>query len=217
MKITEDNMYKEWLNFYRSEFKNLSDFQRFAEKCLIQESKKSLRILNAGMRLISFADNSHKLANKERPSLQILFLVLSAEACWRLKHDKKYDAKVSKKSVSEFCEEYFTNEDKELLKSKIRFFSTDDNPELIGQPSFKKVIEYFYRIRCQVIHQGEYWHFFWADENADMVSLDTYMDKEKLISALVDVREGTSYKHIRPIFLRAIINCAQSPYSSYRT
>lgn len=209
----EKDRYYSWLSFYRNEFKSLFDFREFVLKCLDIKTKgnKANLILNHGQRLIELADNSRKMI-KRSASFQVFFIIVCAESIIRITKNKPYERNISEKNVVDFFESFFSHEDKNIFESFFRRSLADDK---FGTPqfnfNFKDIIKYFYKIRCGIAHQGVYWNFSWANEDADRMNfIEDENRRGKIIKDIIEVKRGVNYAKIRPFFIRAIINAAKS-------
>jgi len=209
----EKDRYYSWLSFYRIEFQSLCEFRKFASECynIKKNGNKANLILNHGQRLMELADNSGKMI-KNRASFQIFFLIVCSESVIRIIENKSYEKCISEKSVAKFFESYFLDKDKKLFES---YFKRSLADEKFGTSQFnfdfKDIIKYFYKIRCKIAHQGMYWGFSWANEDADMMNFIEDEDRKgKVVSDIIEVKRGVDYKKIRPLFIRAIINATKS-------
>jgi len=205
--------YQSWLSFYKTEFESLADFRGFVLLCLDIKTRgnKAGLILNQGQRMIKLADNSRKLI-KNRASFQVFFLIVCAESIIRIIKNQPCEKGVSQKNVIEFFENYFQEEDKKKFKNFFRISSANEDLGILEpQSDFKDIIKYFYKIRCKVAHQGAYWNFYWAEQDADMMNFIEDEDNcEKITNNIIEVKSGVDYEKIRPFFVRAIINAVKS-------
>jgi len=159
-KAWQHERYIAWRKFYRKEFNTLQEFRDFAQKCLKSRNDKSHLVLTTGEDLIKLADQADKLV-KGRPAFQIFFLVICAEAIYRILKNLPHKRNISSKSVRHFCKVYFSSDDQKKFQKWFQRSLADEKIQATGTGmSIEEIIDYFYRIRCEIAHQGRYWGFF---------------------------------------------------------
>ena len=99
--------------------------------------------------MVWLADRLDEVA-AHRPGLQVLFYIIAAELV--AKTASKFDEEgQSKKYVRMFFEQLCTNEARERLAHA---FAT--SPMRVGL-SLRETVDFLYRVRCDVAHQGKYY------------------------------------------------------------
>jgi len=196
------NKYQKWRKFYKPQFNTINEFYIFIDKCLEADNRVNL-VLNRGMRLIKLADKS-----RFSPSLQIFYLIVCSESMMRIIQNKECQTGVSEGSFVNFCESNFDKNDKVFFEDSLeRLLNEDHYNEKL---SFQEIMRFFYKVRCKVAHNGEYWNFHWSRDDADMVNFVEYEDKSKKNKKdSFVVKSGVGYQQIREIFIRAIINAVK--------
>jgi hypothetical protein len=197
-----------WKKFYRNEFNNLQDFWIFVKKCLGTKDNRPNLILNIGKRFIDFADNSKKLA-KNCGGFQIFFLVVCAESITRILEGTPYERQISQKSVVKFCEDNFCDVDKKFFEETFSVLLSKNKCR--EKLSLKEIIDFFYRVRCAVAHNGVYQSFHWANNHAVETNFIQYCDNKKktIIKDSLVIKAGVNYEKIRTIFICAVINAVK--------
>lgn len=209
-KAWRDNRYRSWLKLYRKEFNSLRQFRTFVQKVFDDNTNRTNLVLNTGERLISFADHSDRLA-KARPAFQIFFLVVCAEAIIRIIRGSPHHRGISESSVQTFFNTNLSAKDKQMLETRFSRSLADTRSRQRGTSlRIDEIIQYFYRIRCEVAHAGVYWNFHWANDDADMMNFIEYEDGQDLQRDVIEVKARTTYETIRPAFIRAVIHSAES-------
>jgi len=167
-----------------NKFENISD-----------EKNNAWLMLNQTERLISLGEAIHDKV-KPRDSILVLFLIICAEAVAKLYHNFQGEGgslSYTKLFFTEFCEP----EDLKILEGKLstRKINSVEKKNL----SADDIINYFYRIRCSVVHEGVYWEFdFKGSDKNTIYGVPTYKNKE-IIYAEID------YKTFRDIVIKGAI------------
>jgi len=186
---------KEWCNFYRPFFPTNIETEKFVNSCEEQlpTGNTSKIIMHQTQRLVSLADDLPKI-RPARESLQILFLMICTETVAKLHKDYRGE-RDSKKHVWIFFTELISNVNKKQIADG--FTTTDFRPF-----GLKKTVELLYDVRCDVVHQGEYWHLNLMSR-ADDTPCITYHKKYGAFTACI------SYEDIRGIIIRGAIEAAK--------
>jgi hypothetical protein len=147
---------RELVGFFMSYFYSKKGATRFIEKCegIPEQEQNAKLMLNQTQRLVTLADEIYKI--KQRDSLRLLFLIICAEAVAKLHEDFRGEGK-SKYHTRLFFNKLCEPKDLKRLKGAllIRAVSSMRKKRL----SSEEVINYFYKVRCSVIHEGIYWGF----------------------------------------------------------
>jgi len=157
-----------WLNFYLPFFDNSKDAEKFVSMCEKQHPPDNLAkiLMHQTQRLISLADEIPKIRPHDE-SLQILFLIMCAENISKL-HDGFTSEGKSRNYVHRFFDKFLSDPDKTLLENG---FIDNDDP-LLSPLGLKRVVDMFYDIRCDVVHEGNYSFFQFHDGTTPMVNAD---------------------------------------------
>jgi hypothetical protein len=149
---------------------------------------KAKIMMHQTQRLVSLADDFPKLRPK-RESLQLLFLMICAEHISKV-HDGFTGEGQSKKYVKRFFNDFLSQSDKDKLGA-----SFIDNAVLpMTTLSFEKVVDLLYNVRCDVVHEGNYWGFSFHDGITPMVNVDP------------DVNVYLTFLELRDIIVKGCIN-----------
>jgi hypothetical protein len=105
-------------------------------------------IVRQAARLVWLSDRVGEVA-KGRPALQILFFIMVTEAVSKLFY--KYQGQAQSKAyVKKFFKELCSDKHRALLSKAVKrngiFMTTDD------------CVDFLYKIRCDVAHEGRYFH-----------------------------------------------------------
>jgi hypothetical protein len=181
---------EECLNFYEPFFENYEATKDFVERCEALTPNDTNHVAKIMMhqtqRLVSIADDIAKIRRK-RESLQLLFIIICAEHISKL-HDNFDKEGQSRKYVHRFFKEFLTQSDKHTLEITIMDTSVYPN-----QPyDLKQAVDLFYKIRCDVVHEGNYWSF-------------TFRDGIPMVNADPDVVVSLQFKELRDIVIRGCI------------
>jgi hypothetical protein len=141
--------------FFKEYFNNESEFDEFYEKINVNE--RARKMLHQTARIISLAD---KLGDyiAGRPAINLLFYIITAELIAKLYYDYKGEGKslyYVKAFFNDFCSDY----NKKRLSKSIK-----SNDTLLN---FEEVIEFFYKVRCDVVHEGNYYKYSFKNNDAE--------------------------------------------------
>lgn len=154
-----------WKTFYRPYFDSerlLSDFIETCEGLEPTDNRHRAKIMmHQGQRLISLSENASSLEAEKDP-LKLFFLIVCAEAVAKLHADYKKEGQ-SKKFVRHFFHAFCTDEEQRALLKGIEICR--------ATPDIDKVVDALYRVRCDVVHEGQYWGFsFVTAKNKSMIT-----------------------------------------------
>lgn len=180
-----------WSDFYEPYFPDLTSSEAFVSDCeklsLDAPNHTAKIMMHQTQRLVSIADDLPKLRPK-RESLQLLFLMICVEHISKL-HDGFTGEGQSKKYVKQFFNEFLLQADKDKLGT-----SFIDNAAMpMAALGFEKVVDLLYDVRCDVVHEGKYWGFFFSDGSTPMLNVDP------------DVNVHLTLMELRDIIVRACI------------
>lgn len=185
-----------WLDFYNPYFKNHSDAKKFVESCEIQTHPNNIAkvMMHQVQRLVSLSDDMQKIRPNDDP-LKILILIMCVENIAKL-HDGYTGESKSWHYVEKFFEDFLSNDDKDLLSNGF----VDNNDKWLRPLSFEDVIKMLYKIRCDVVHKGNYLDFSFYDGKTEMLEI-----ANKYV-----VMPHVTLQDIRGIIIRGCIKAIQS-------
>lgn len=117
--------------------------------------------MHQAQRLISLAEDIAEL-RAGRDGLRLLFFIICAENIAKL-HDDFDDEGFSRKYVQRFFELFVSDPDKRLIEK--RCMSLDAEPL-----NLKQIVDGWYCVRCDVVHEGNYWGHAFSDDRSHTVS-----------------------------------------------
>ena len=179
-------MHVNYVEFYSSEFSDLNETKKFIEKVENSETKAKI-VIHQCARLLWLAEKVEEVAVR-RPAFQIMFYLIAAEAISKIVFDYKGNNS-SKRYVRRFFEEICL--EKHHKKLSISFLEKGKYLNLT------EVINYLYKIRCDVVHEGKYYEVNFNDDN-----------KRKSVIASsynINLRVYISHKEIRQIILEGAL------------
>lgn len=112
------------------------------------EDNQAKIVLHQAARMIWLSDRMEQFA-KDRAALQILFFLIAAEAVAKLVNDVSEEGR-SRQQVRSFFEDICSPNHRKLLE---RSFS---NSKGSGFLTCREVVDFLYKIRCDVVHEGRY-------------------------------------------------------------
>jgi hypothetical protein len=158
---------EKWINFYAPFFENPEAARRFVEnfESLGPEDMKhpAKIMMHQAQRLVSLADDLPQI-RAQRESLQLLFLLICAEHISKL-HDNYDQDGQSRAYTRHFFEEILPEEYRTSLQ---RGFSRFNQKPV----TLREVVDLLYDVRCDVVHEGKYWHFHFHDGQTPMLNTD---------------------------------------------
>ena len=162
--------------FYKDCFSNENEYVEFYEK--IKTCDNAPKMFHQTARIISLADQLGGYIY-DRPAINMLFYIMTAELVAKLYHNFNEDGQ-SKKYVKKFFVEFTSNNNKTILENSIKknnvFISLDE------------VVEFFYKIRCDVVHEGNYYKYSFQSKNTSESSINIQLPKYEVIISIEDVR-----------------------------
>lgn len=159
-----------WVDFYRPFFKSDDETKTFITLCekLAPDSvnHNAKIMMHQTQRLMLIADEIAGL-RPGREALQLLFLMICVENISKLHNDFTGEGQ-SKKYVKRFFADFISASDKDKLG-----MSFVDNTSLpMTVLGHEKAVDLLYGIRCDVVHEGNYWGFSFHDGQKPMVNVD---------------------------------------------
>jgi hypothetical protein len=183
-----------WLEFYNPHFKSQNETKKFVDSCEKQAYPNNVAkiLMHQVQRLISLSGDIQKIRPNDEP-LQLLFLIMCVENVAKL-HDGYTSEYKSKHYVKKFFNDFLSDVDKDFLRNGFI-----DNDDVWLRPlNFERVIEMLYKIRCDVIHEGNYTDFGFYDGNI------------KLSNSNPNVIAKVTLQNVRDIIIRGCIKAIQS-------
>lgn len=183
-----------WIDFYEQFFPDRTAAELFVEELeaindpVIPKHRAKI-MMHQVQRLISLADDVIKIRNCKE-SIQLLFLLICAENIAKLFHNFKSEGK-SKAFVHKFFDEFVIGDDRVTLESS--FFTHDVIPL-----NLKAVVDSLYAVRCDVVHEGQYWGFHFNDGDTPMLNIDP------------DIIVHITLSQFRNIVIRACLRAIQT-------
>ena len=182
-----------WINFYRPFFSTNDEAQNFVEACerLAPPDNVAKIIMHQGQRLVSISDDLPQI-RPDHEALRLLFLTMCAENVAKL-HDGFQGEGQSRAYVRRFFEAFLSDQDRDALASGFVDHSQPRMPSL----GLRGAVDMLYDIRCDVVHEGNYWGFSFQDGPTPMLNVDP------------DVISHITFDQFRAIVVRGCINAVR--------
>lgn len=152
---------EQWIDFYAEFFESRAAAEEFVTHLEATESADPMHVAKIMMhqtkRLVSISDRVH-VDEQNHECLRLLFLIVCAENISKL-HDDYLDDGRSSHYTHRFFEELLDPVDRQRLVEGIRRNGG-------AAFSLSEVVDILYKLRCDVAHEGRYWHFHFADTYA---------------------------------------------------
>lgn len=185
--MSATNVTDKWVGFYERFFPTPSEAQAFVERCESGPDYPPIKVMmHQAQRLVSLSDEIWEL--RRRDALQVLFLIICAECEAKLQAGFQGDGQ-SKAYVKKFFARFLSADDQILMSSAFQRIG-DFEPLTL-----EEAVDLLYDIRCDVVHEGQYWGYFFSDGDCPMVN-----PNHKTIARI-------SIKALRDLVVRASI-CA---------
>ncbi len=171
-----------WLNFYAPFFPSREATALFVgalEELDRDTPRHRAKILmHQTQRLVSLADDVETI-RPGKQSLQLVFLIICCENVAKLFHDFGEDGQ-SKAYVRRFFDEFLVDADRGRLAGGL---TRHDLQPL----SIREIADTLYAVRCDVVHEGNYWGFHFHDGRMPMLNTDPDVNVYIQFSELRDV------------------------------
>lgn len=189
---------KKWIDFYEQSFPDRATAQAFVEELEAindpaMPKHRAKIMMHQVQRLISLADDVIKIRNGKE-SLQLLFLLICAENIAKLFHKFKSEGN-SKEFVRRFFNEFLEDDDRVTLESS---FFTHGAIAL----DLQAVVDSLYTVRCDVVHEGQYWGFHFNNGGIPMLNIDP------------DITVHITISQFRAIVMRACVRAIIQAYKN---
>jgi len=181
-----------WFTFYKPHFISQDEAKKFVESCETHPNNDAKILMHQVQRLISLSDDMQKIRPNDEP-LQLLFLIMCVENVAKL-HDGYTGEYKSQHYVKKFFDDFLSDDDKDLLRNGF----IDNTDKWLRPLSFENVVEMLYKIRCDVVHEGNYTDFSFHDGKTGMSNINP------------DVTANITLQNIRDVIIRGCINAIQS-------
>lgn len=184
---------QKWIDFYRPFFSTDDQTRNFVEPCeqLAPPDNVAKIMMHQCQRLVSISDDLLQIRS-HRDALRLLFLMMCAENVAKL-HDGFQNNGQSRAYVRRFFETFLSDRDRNALASGFIDHSQPRMPSL----GLRGAVDMLYDIRCDVVHEGNYWGFSFHDGRTSMVNVDP------------DVISHLTFDEFRAIVVRGCINAVR--------
>ena len=188
---------EKWLAFYNPHFSSSDEAKKFVESCENHPNNIVKILMHQTQRLISLSEDIHKIRPHDE-TLQLLFLIMCVENISKLQDDYTGEYK-SKHYVKKFFNDFLSDEDKDLLRKGF-IHNNEKLPPLAFEMTFEEVIEMLYKIRCDVVHEGNYTGFVFHDGISGMVNISP------------DVIANITLQDVRDVIIHGCIKAIQNKF-----
>lgn len=175
----------QWFNFYRPFFATDAETETFVSNCeeiAPDAADHDAKIMmHQTQRLVSIANDLSSF-RPGREALQLLFLMICVEHISKL-HDGFTGEGQSKKYVKIFFAEFIT----ESAKDKLEKSFIDNSSTPMKALGLDKAVDLLYSVRCDVVHEGNYWAFSFHDGQIPMVNVDPDVNVYITLRELMDI------------------------------
>ena len=182
-----------WINFYSTHFEDRQEtinFVQLLESLDLEAPNHRAKIMmHQIQRLVSLADNIQK-TSENRDALKLFFLIICAENVSKLQANYIDDDK-SKFYVQQFFVNFVSSADRSLLERSF----VDSTFKML---SLHEAIGFLYKVRCSLVHEGNYWSFQFAYPDMPV------MCGEHLLTVKI------KFEQLRDIVIRSGINAIKS-------
>jgi hypothetical protein len=184
---------EKWIDFYRSFFRSDDETRGFVTECedLAPPNHTAKIMMHQCQRLVSITDDIPQIRPR-RESLRLLFLIMCAENVAKL-HAGFQGEGQSRKYVRKFFETFPSDVDKAVLASGF----IDHSNYLLSSLGLRGVVDMLYGVRCDVVHEGNYWEFNFHDGATPMINVHP------------DVESHITFDQFRAIVVRGCINAVR--------
>lgn len=153
---------EKWVTFYEEVFASHTEAEAFVACCEDAPPASPARIMmHQVQRLVTLGDELEH--THRRDALAVLFLVICAECVAKLADGFKGEGQ-SKAFVRKFFSGFASTADRASLSQAFT------RPPTFENLTVDEAVELLYDIRCDVVHEGQYWGFFFHDGSSTMVN-----------------------------------------------
>jgi len=174
-----------WINFYSPFFASDDETKSFVSNC--EELAPDVANHNAKImmhqtqRLVSIADDLSNLRPGQE-ALQLLFLMICVEHISKL-----YDGFMGEGQSKRYVKRFFAEFIPESVKDKLGKSFVDNSSMPMTALGFEKAIALLYSVRCDVVHEGNYWGFSFLDGQIQRVNVDPDVNVFITLAELRDI------------------------------
>jgi hypothetical protein len=172
---------KRWAAFVKPCFSDTIKAERFVKKCenLPKEKQNAKLMLHQAQRLVTLADDIYKI--RPRDSLRVLFLISCAEAIAKL-----YENFTGECEVYKHVELFFTKlcDPKDIKSLNNAFYILTIKKQNKKFLCLHQAIRYLYTVRCDVVHEGRYWEFFFRSPDMQEQATPNFKKQELICSKI---------------------------------
>ncbi len=185
---------EKWVDFYRPFFPTDDEVRAFVEACerLTLPDNVAKIMMHQGQRLVSISDDIPQIRPHDE-SLRLLFLMMCAENIAKL-HDGFQEEGQSRAYVRRFFENFLGDADKNALGLGFVDHSLLHMPTL----GLRGAVDMLYDVRCDVVHEGNYWGFTFHDGQMPMLNVAP------------DVVSHITFNQFRAIVVKGCINAVRN-------
>jgi len=152
-----------WIEFYTPIIGQASA-ESLVKRCQAGPPRNTAKLmLHQTTRLVTLADDIVEL-RPGRESLQLLFVLICAEHLAKLADGFESEGK-SRFYVKEFFRQFADDDDKGMLDHAFSTYS-------LQSLGWESAIDALYGVRCDVVHEGNYWDFNFRDKDTSMLNQD---------------------------------------------
>lgn len=184
----------DFAEFYAPAFPCLADSQGFYASVESLDGPAKIA-LHQGARMLWLADRMGEVA-RGRDSLQILFYLIAAEAVAKIVFGFKGERE-SRKYVKRFFREISTEQHRTRLSQAF-----EQRP--FGWLTWEKAVDKLYEVRCDVVHEGQYFTFGLKDSR---ISTPMLADLKRLNGPMLVAH--VSSPELRQLVLEGIVEGAK--------
>jgi hypothetical protein len=181
-----------WMVFFEPFFSNHLDAEAFVNQCEqlspSDGNHAAKLMMHQTQRLVTIADDIPQL-KRNGEGLSLLFLLICVENISKL-HDGFSAEEKSRHYVQRFFDIFLDSPDKDKLGNGIIDRSTGKLIPL----GLKKAVDFFYNVRCDIVHEGNYWGF------------SLYGGGIPTVMTNPDVNVYIQFQELRDIIVRGCIN-----------
>lgn len=143
-------------DFYTSYFINKGELNKFLQSAATLDKK---RLMVWQTKWLTEIADGQELVRENRPALKVHFLIILAESIAKMVAGFNFNTESESKK---YVQKFFTDaesSDREKLLDEIQYLDPYRNT------SIEDVANFFYKIRCDLAHEGLFWTFHFNDND----------------------------------------------------
>jgi hypothetical protein len=182
-----------WIGFYRPFFSIEDEARNFVEICegLTPPDNTAKIMMHQCQRLVSISDDIPRI-RPHTEALRLLFLLMCAEHIAKLHNDYQGEGQ-SRAYVRRFFESFLSDTDRDALEAGF----VDHSQPLMPSLGLRDAVDMLYRVRCDVVHEGNYWNFSFRDGATPMLNIEP------------DVISHVTFEQFREMVVRGCISAVR--------